>query len=130
MKKRILVVEDDPVAAKTLAAYLQHVCRGETDLDVVIKNQAHSAIQVLMASVEATQTLQCIITDFNLGKGPSGFEVVRYARNHCHKSIPIVVMSGEGGVEVEQQALELGANYFLPKPLRLTTFSDIVGRIL
>ncbi|MBI4482866.1 MAG: sigma-54-dependent Fis family transcriptional regulator [Acidobacteria bacterium] len=71
--------------------------------------------------------LQLILTDLKLPK-MSGLEVLQTARN-LDPSVAVIVMTAYGSVEDAVQAMKLGADDFLQKPVDLDHLLLLVGRV-
>ncbi|MDF1781228.1 MAG: response regulator [Alcanivoracaceae bacterium] len=72
--------------------------------------------------------IDLVIVDVEL-PGIDGYQVAREIRNHCTQ-IPIVVISGNQGESWHQQAIDAGANEFLPKPVRPSSLQSLLQRYL
>lgn len=66
------------------------------------------------------QAVDIILLDINLDRNTDGKAVARYIRAK-NKTIPIIFMSGESKSPADVvEGLEIGANFFLKKPLAIT----------
>lgn len=110
----LLYVEDDDNNAFMLTQRLlrhgicvQHVDTGEKALDAV------------------SGTLPAaVLLDINL-PGMDGLSVLRHLRADPRtRSLPVVVVSASVQQEAQAQALDAGANHFLPKPI---DFAGLLG---
>jgi len=108
-RPRILVVEDQPLLLLDLIDQL-----AELDFDAVPASNARTAANMLDQSIDA------LITDIELGHGPSGLTLARLVANR-RPGLPIVVVSG--GVTPSGRDLPHGA-VFVPKPYTIETILD------
>jgi CheY-like chemotaxis protein len=69
-----------------------------------------------------------MIVDVEL-PGIDGFQVAREVRNQAAQ-LPIIIISGNQGEAWQQQALDAGANEFLPKPVRPSALQQLLERYL
>jgi len=116
---RILLVEDDPVAAEALAEVLRR--DGHT---IAIAPDAEAALAMLdepaASSKPGAQTppaapFGLLLTDLNL-PGQTGLELLRQVRRRRRGVVPIVV-TGFGRIDAAVEAVRLGAIDFLTKPV-------------
>lgn len=108
---RILVVEDQPFLLLDLIDQL-----AELEFDTVPASNARTAAHMLDARIDA------LITDIELGSGPTGLTLARLAASR-HPGMPIVVVSG--GVTPKPDDMPAGA-VFVPKPYSL---EDIINAL-
>ncbi len=107
---RVLVVDDDPVVAKSLCAYLT-----EEGYDVATAPHAKQALQTLARAKSDNTAFQLVITDVMM-PGTSGLELVRALREQ-HPSVVPIVLTGHGTVESAVSAIRGGAFDYLVKPV-------------
>jgi DNA-binding NtrC family response regulator len=105
VKHTILVVDDEPAQRQLLAGALDH--------DYIIVKAANG--------LEATQLLgarsfDLIITDERM-PGMSGIELIHWVREH-YPETPILVLTAYGSIETAVEAMKLGAQEYLTKPLK------------
>ncbi|KKB10119.1 response regulator [Devosia chinhatensis] len=112
-KPRILVVEDQPLLLLDLIDQL-----AELDFDTMPASNARVAAHMLDGNIDA------LITDIELGSGPTGLTLARLAAAR-RPGLPIVVVSG--GVTPSHRDLPPGA-VFVPKPYRLEELLDALER--
>ncbi|CAH0533904.1 Regulator of RpoS [Vibrio stylophorae] len=104
--KSVLVVEDDPVFRHILVSYLE-------SLGMVVR-AVEDGLEALVALRESVPDL--MFCDLNLPM-ISGMEVMEEALRDYAK-LPIVVISGTGGMGEVAQAMRLGVKDYLVKPIR------------
>ncbi|WP_018622980.1 response regulator [Spirosoma luteum] len=112
--KKILVV-DDEVDVKDL--FLQRFRREIRNAEFQL-HFANSGEEALTYLADHTSEVVLILSDINM-PGMSGFELLRHIREDFQIPPPPVVMmiTAYGDPESQQQAVQLGANDFLTKPL-------------
>jgi DNA-binding NtrC family response regulator len=99
--KRLLVVEDDALLLLFLIDDL-----AERGLEAIAATSARTGARRM------DHTIDALVTDIELGNGPSGLALARLAAQH-RPGLPIVVVSG--GVTPKPEDLPKGA-IFVPKP--------------
>ncbi len=116
-RPRILIVDDDPFVAETLADLLM----GE-GYDAVSAIDGESALQAIDdaksghgESNHIPRPFQVLITDISL-PGMDGLELIRITRMR-HLDIVPVVITGYGTIEAAVKAVRMGAVDYLTKPL-------------
>ena len=102
---RVLLVDDDESCRGFLAFGLEH--EGAT---VVQAETAEEAVEILK-----TSHFDAITTDINL-PGEDGFWLLKYVRKNIG-DIPVILITGYSSVSSAVDALKLGAQDYLPKPI-------------
>lgn len=112
--KKILVVDDETdVKDLFLQRFRREIRNAEFQLHF-----ANSGEEALSYLADHTSEVILILSDINM-PGMSGFELLRHIREDFQTPPPPVVMmiTAYGDPESQQQAVQLGANDFLTKPL-------------
>jgi DNA-binding response OmpR family regulator len=114
---RILLVDDDPAAARLYRAML--VTDGH---DVVVLDSGIDAVEAASA-----QPFDLVVTDFNMPgiKGDVTLSLLR-ART---PTLPVIIMTSETSVSLEKRAREAGAAAFLRKPCTSEVLTRTVARV-
>ncbi len=119
--KKILVV-DDEIDVKDL--FLQRFRREirNAEFQLAFANSGEEALTYLASH---TSEVILILSDINM-PGMSGFELLRHIREDFQAPPPPVVMmiTAYGDPDSERQAVSLGANDFLTKPLDFTVLKQ------
>jgi CheY-like chemotaxis protein len=104
---RILVVDDDPTVCELI-----HEVLAAADMDsITFTDSNRAAIQITEERFEA------IFLDVRMPP-PDGIELTRQARaSGLNRTTPIVVITGEEDNTVLKRAFEVGASFFLFKPV-------------
>jgi len=112
-RKKILVVEDDPVVAKTLSMTLN--ARG---YEVVIAPGSCEAIKLARE-----QNPDMMLVDVGLqpelggARLSDGFQVTQWLHHTNARKIPSIIISGSNKPAYKRQAESVGAEAFLAKPI-------------
>lgn len=101
--REILIVEDEVLVRKRLAAYLE--TQGAECTAVGTVEEGRNALESL--------PLDYAFVDVNLPDG-LGLELIEVAQEQSE--IPVVIMTADGGWEVAVEAMKLGAVDYLAKP--------------
>ncbi len=112
--KKILVVDDETDVKDLFLQRFRREIRNE-EFQLYFANSGEEALTYL---ADHTSEVVLILSDINM-PGMSGFELLRHIREDFKIPPPPVVMmiTAYGDPESQQQAVELGANDFLTKPL-------------
>lgn len=86
----VLVVEDDPLIQMDVESALQ-----DAGFEVITASQGTAAIAALD---KHHSSIRAVVTDIQLGPGPSGWEVAKHAREIV-PSMSIVYVTGDSGHE-------------------------------
>jgi signal transduction histidine kinase/DNA-binding response OmpR family regulator len=115
--RRILIVEDMPDVAKSLARLLRLVGH-----HVVTALDGRSALEEL-----STSTFDVVLLDIGL-PGMDGFEVARAVRRQpCADSLVLVALTGYGQEDDRLRSREAGFDYHLTKPVDFDTLLGILA---
>lgn len=107
MAKKILIVDDDPDAIHILKVVLE---RG--GYRVITARDGHQALQKMNDEEPAL-----ILLDIMLPK-KSGFEICKIIKADPKRcGIPVLMLTGEASLPSLRQAVQLGANDYLVKPI-------------
>ncbi len=112
MKRKALIVEDDPAMSLILSEYLS-----DEGLDIHAVTSGHEAVDSIKGDQPAV-----ILLDLNL-PDVDGIEFIQDIHRIC-KSCEVIVVTGEKAADSATRALQYGARDYLVKPVekeRLTT---------
>jgi len=105
LKKRILVIEDDPDVSRVLVTLLGR-------LEVEVLTAPDGLVGVALA---ATERPHLIIMDLNLPR-MNGLDAIRTLRGYPEMaSVPIIVLTAFANPDNIREAVEVGADDFLVK---------------
>ena len=111
---RILLVDDSKRVLNTLGQLLRQLgCR------VVTANTGKLALQLLEAREFDLALVDVVMP------GVGGLEVLARARE-LHPDLPVVMITGFGAEELEDEASRLGAADFLEKPVDAEELRDVI----
>jgi DNA-binding response OmpR family regulator len=119
-QRRVLVIDDDPVARLILGAALR-----DAGYEVVEANDGAEGISLFRA-----QSADVVVTDIVMPQH-DGLETVRELRQAA-PSVWIIVVSGVtgGAAEYMRTAVRLGADRVLPKPVNPAELLGMVAGLL
>ena len=115
---RVLVVEDSPELAETIAASLRQM-----DHAVDTIGDGRHASQML-----GTEPYDLVVLDLSL-PGQDGLEVLRdLRRREC--DVPVLILTARADPQARVQGLDLGADDYLTKPFHLAELDARVRALL
>lgn len=110
-KQRVLVIDDDPIVADSLAAFFEG--EGLSSLAVYGGTEALGAMDDAAGSPAGPFGI--VLCDINL-PGMSGLELLGEITKH-HRQSAVIMLTGYGTVESAVEALRLGSIDYLTKPV-------------
>jgi DNA-binding NtrC family response regulator len=105
MQTSILIVDDEPAQRQLLMASLRK------EYAVVAAASVAEAVQLLSA-----RSFDLVITDERMPDA-SGIELIRWTREHVPE-MPVIVLTAYGSIPTAVEAMKLGAQEYLTKPLK------------
>jgi CheY-like chemotaxis protein len=114
-RKKILVVDDDPISLKTLSLTLN--ARGYNVLSAMNGPEAIGVIRDESPDMMLVDV--CLPPDVASGGVVpwDGFQVTRWLQHANTRRIPAIIISGSNKPEYKNRAASIGADAFMAKPL-------------
>ena len=114
-RKKILVVDDDPISVKTLSLTLN--ARGYNVLSAVSGSEAIGVMRDESPDMMLVDV--CLAPDVASGGVVpwDGFQVTRWLQHANTKRIPAIIISGSNKPDYKKHAASIGADAFMAKPL-------------
>lgn len=116
---KLLLVDDEEVNL----FLLERILRDSGFVNIVSSQSVEEALDLLDTSVDL------IITDYRMGQR-NGLELSKFVRANLGEDIPILLASSELDSELENNALEIGVNDFLPKPFAASRVKARVSNLV
>src|SRR5450755_196008 len=117
-RNRILLVDDDPVIRFGIRSFLESQGMQVTEAE---------SVQRAQEKFRATCP-DAAIVDFSLPDG-DGLELLEHFKN-IDPDLPVIVLTGQGSIEVAVRAIKQGAEQFLTKPVELPALHTLLVRAL
>src|SRR5437667_5234168 len=115
---RVLVVDDEPLTARTLVRMVTHFGH-----EAVV---ADSVEQAVARFSEAS--FDVVLTDLNLG-GWSGFELLTHVSSRAPE-VPVVLITGYATIDSAMEAIQAGAYDSIAKPPTLEGLGELLRRAI
>ncbi len=112
----VLIVEDNKPVSLLISRIIE-----EAGHNYFIAADGEGALRLF-----SQRPVDLVIVDVEL-PGIDGYQVAREIRNGAAR-LPVVVISANQGEAWQQQALDAGANEFLPKPVRPSSLQALLER--
>ena len=113
--KKVLIVDDSTTMRKIIARVLR-----QADIAVECVLEASNGVEGLERLV-SDPDIQLVLSDVNM-PAMDGIAFVRAVRaNHSKESMPLIMITTEGGGQMVQAALDSGANGYVTKPFNSDT---------
>lgn len=112
------MAEDDAAVSYTLSRYLRSL-----QYDVVEVASCHGIKELFRTSCP-----DAAILDYSLPDG-NALEILPLLKQ-SHPSVPIILLTGNGTIELAVQAIKEGADQFLTKPVQLSAIAVLLDRML
>ncbi len=119
VKHQILIVEDE----KGIQLALRGVLRRD-GYEVEVADDGEIALRKL-----ADKTYDLILTDLSLGRGPNGMDVLRASKER-HAATAVVMMTAHGSEKIAVEAMQRGAEDYVPKPFDNDELRVAIARAL
>lgn len=108
---RILIVDDDPIAAGMLGVSL--ATAGHTITEVYAGEEALAQL----AELDRARLPEMVFLDIEMGMGIDGYETCRRLKaDAATGDLPVIFLSGHDGLEDRLRAYDAGGDDFLAKP--------------
>jgi len=118
--QRVLIVDDDNDARELLSELLA--------LDGIRCLTASSG-EAALTMLEEKPSIGLLITDLRMGQ-IDGLDLIRHVRESVRAALPIIIVSGDAGVEDAIAAMHLSVVDFLLKPIDASNLLMLVKREL
>ena len=117
-KKQILVGEDDNAIRDALSEYLRSL-----DYEVVEVNSCESIREAFRTSCP-----DAAILDYSLPDG-TALDLLPYLKQ-SYASVPLILLTGNGTIQLAVRAIKEGADQFLTKPVETAAIAVVLERAL
>lgn len=120
MKKKILVVDDEPQVVRLLSLRLK-----ANNFDVISAYDGYQCVEV--AKLELPDLILLDIK-MPLGGGVKAFEKLKSLATT--NTIPVIFITAYPSIEVKKQVMEMGAEDFISKPFNSEVLIEKINTIL
>ncbi len=119
MSYGVLIIEDEVILAKKMAKYLT-----QNGYETRVAGNGKDGLNML-------ETFQpdAVLLDFNLPGGLNGLEILTRIRS-IDTSIRVILITGQGNIQLAVDAMKAGAYDFLSKPVMLSGLKILLERAI
>ena len=121
---RMIAVDDDEEVCRNIVSAMSR-----TDVTVDYATDGGTAIRMIQEAGEAGRPYDLVLLDWKM-PNLDGMETARIIRESYSDRIPILLLTAYDWSDIEQEAVEIGVYYFMPKPFFISTFKETVRRIM
>jgi len=119
---RMIVVDDDEEVCRNVVKTMS-----KAGVSTDYATGGEHAVQMVRTAQEAGKPYALILLDWKM-PDMSGLETARLIREN--NKTPILLLTAYDWSEIEQEAMEIGVNHFMPKPFFMSTFKEAIRRIM
>ncbi len=120
---RMIVADDEEEVCRNIVRTMSH-----TGVATDYSTDGESAVQMMRSAREAGRPYDLILLDWKM-PDLNGLETARLIRRNYSEKIPILLLTAYDWSEIEEEAMEIGVNHFMPKPFFLSTFKDAIRKV-
>lgn len=117
---RLFIIDDDEAMLTLLAEFFS-----SQGFEVMEFRSAQAAVEALQTL--PGQAVHAVISDINMPL-MSGIEFIEWMKGKVEA--PVILISAFGSAELEKQALEAGARFFMKKPFALSALKQAVDSLV
>ncbi len=88
-----------------------------------------TAVEMMRTAREKGEPYDLILLDWKM-PDLDGLGTARLIRKNYSDKIPILLLTAYDWEEIEQEATEIGVDHFMPKPFFISTFKDVIQRVM
>ncbi len=121
---KMIVADDDEGVCLNIVKAMEN-----TGVVVEYATDGEEAVRLMRTAREQGDPYNLILLDWRM-PDLDGLQTARLIRKNYSKKIPILLFTAYDWTEIEKEAEEIGIVHFMPKPFFMTTFKDVIQRIM
>ena len=121
---RMIVADDDEELCRNIVRQMTQV-----GVTAHYATDGERVIQMMRQAREAGQPYDLILLDWKM-PNLNGLETARLIRKNYPDRIPILLLTAYDWSDIEEDAVEIGVDHFMPKPFFMSTFKEAIRRIM
>ena len=122
--KRVLVADDEEDACRGIVRLME-----PTGVEVHYVTNGEDAFHRLCFAREAGNPYDVVLLDWKMPR-MNGLDAARLIRDEYPEDIPILLLTAYDWSDIEQEAMDIGIQHFMPKPFFISTFQNAISRIM
>ncbi|MBD5162372.1 MAG: response regulator [Oscillibacter sp.] len=121
---KMIVADDDEEVCKSIVKTMARV-----GVVTDYATDGETAVRMMREHRETGQPYDLILLDWQM-PDLNGLETARLIRKNYSENIPILLLTAYDWSDIEQEAMEIGINHFMPKPFFMSTFKEVIRRLM
>ncbi len=121
---RMIVTDDDEDVCRNIVNTMS-----KTGVSTDYATDGENTVRMIRSAREAGRPYDLILLDWKMPK-LNGLETARLIRKNYPDKIPILLLTAYDWSDIEQEAMEIGVDHFMPKPFFMSTFKDVIRRVM
>ncbi len=121
---RMIVADDDEEVCRGIVKVMSRV-----GVTTDYATDGETAVRTMREHREAGCPYDLILLDWKMPT-LDGLETAHLIRKNYSDKIPILFLTAYDWSEIEEEAMEIGIDHFLPKPFFMSTFKEAVRRVM
>ena len=124
--KRIIVADDEESVCQSVVRLM---AQARTGVEVDYATSGEGAFDKLCAARQEGRPYDVVLLDWKMPH-MNGLETARLIRERYPENIPVLVLTAYDWSDIEQEAIKTGIRHFMPKPFFMSTFRNVIGRVM
>ena len=121
---KMIVADDDEEVCLNIVKAMS-----KAGVETDYSTDGETAVQMMRSAREAGQPYDLILLDWMMPT-LNGLETARLIRKNYPERIPILLLTAYDWSEIEQEAIEIGVNHFMPKPFFVSRFKEAIRKVM
>ena len=121
---RMIVTDDDEGVCRSVVKAMT-----QNGVEADYATDGETAVQMMQSAREAGRPYDVILLDWKMPR-LNGLDTARLIRMDYSEKVPILLLTAYDWSEIEDQAAEIGIHHFMPKPFFMSTFKNVIRRIM
>ena len=124
--KRMIVADDEEAVCQSVVRLMSQY---RTGVEVDYATSGEGAFDKLCAARQEGRPYDVVLLDWRMPH-MNGLETARLIQERYPEDIPVLVLTAYDWSDIEQEAIKAGIRHFMPKPFFMSTFRNVVGRVM
>jgi len=120
----MITVDDDEEVCRNIVKAM-----AKTGVVTDYATDGETAVRMMRSNREAGRPYDLILLDWQM-PDLDGLETARLIRKNYSEKIPILLLTAYDWSDIEQEAIEVGIDHFMPKPFFMSTFKEAIRRVM
>lgn len=122
--ERMIVADDDEYTCRNIVQAM-----ADTGVEIEYTTSGKEVVEMMRNARENGHPYDLLLLDWKM-PDLNGLDAARLIRKNYPERIPILFFTSYDWSEIEQEALEVGVDHFLPKPFFMYSFKEAIKRVM